>query len=150
MPPRDFTPPTRMDDQPELGDIKINHDVVASIVRLAAQEVQGVAGVGGGMADGISELFSKREADKRGVKVTEDARGDYAIELRVVVTYGTEIGRTAYEVQVAVRKQVIAMTDKGVSRVDVIVEGVRLPSNGSATTNGDRPDDLWAGIVTSD
>ncbi len=139
-----------MDDQPELGDIKINHDVVASIVRLAAQEVQGVAGVGGGMADGISELFSKREADKRGVKVTEDARGDYAIELRVVVTYGTEIGRTAYEVQVAVRKQVIAMTDKGVSRVDVIVEGVRLPSNGSATTNGDRPDDLWAGIVTSD
>jgi uncharacterized alkaline shock family protein YloU len=149
MPPSDFTPPTRMDDQPELGDIKINHDVVASIVRLAAMQVPGVAGVGGGLADGISELFSKREADKRGVKVTEDARGDYAVELRIVIIYGTEIGRTAYEVQASVRKQVIAMTDKGVSRVDVIVEGVRLPTPGS-TTNGDRPDDLWAGIVTTD
>ena len=138
-----------MDDQPELGDIKINHDVVASIVRLAALQVAGVAGVGGGLADGISELFSKREADKRGVKVTEDARGYYAVELRIIITYGTEIGRTAYEVQMAVRKQVIAMTDKGVSRVDVIVEGVRLPATGSSTS-GDRPEDLWAGIVTTD
>ncbi|MFT3784032.1 MAG: Asp23/Gls24 family envelope stress response protein [Nibricoccus sp.] len=145
--PNDFTPPTRLDDQPDLGDIKINHDVVASIVRLAALQVPGVAGVGGGLVDGISELFSKREADKRGVKVTEDAKGDYAVELRVVVTYGSEIGRTAYEVQVAVRKQIIAMTDKGVSRVDVIVEGVRLPSSGSSTS-GDRSDDLWAGIST--
>jgi len=147
--PSDFNPPTRLDDQPELGDIKINHDVVASIVRLAALQVPGVAGVGGGMADGLSELFSKREADKRGVKVTEDAHGDYAVELRIVITYGTEIGRTAYEVQIAVRKQVIAMTDKGVARVDVIVEGVRLPTSGSST-GGERPDDLWAGIVTTD
>jgi uncharacterized alkaline shock family protein YloU len=147
--PSEFTPPSRLDDQPELGDIKINHDVVASIVRLAALQVPGVAGVGGGLADGISELFSKREADKRGVKVTEDARGDYSVELRIIITYGTEIGRTAYEVQIAVRKQVIAMTDKGVARVDVIVEGVRLPTSGSST-GGDRPDDLWAGIVTTD
>lgn len=138
-----------MDDQPELGDIKINHDVVASIVRLAALQVPGVAGVGGGMADGLGELFSKREADKRGVKVTEDARGEYAVELRIVITYGTEIGRTAYEVQIAVRKQVMAMTDKGVARVDVIVEGVRLPTSGSST-GGDQHDDLWAGIVTTD
>lgn len=145
--PNDFMPPARLDDQPDLGDIKINHDVVASIVRLAALQVPGVAGVGGGLVDGISELFSKREADKRGVKVTEDAKGDYAVELRIVVTYGSEIGRTAYEVQIAVRKQIIAMTDKGVARIDVIVEGVRLPASGSST-GGDRPDDLWADITT--
>lgn len=140
---------TRMDDQPDLGEIKINLDVVAGIVRLAALQVQGVAAVGGGFADGLSELFSKRESDKRGVKVTEDSHGLYAIELRLVVLYGAEIGRTAYEVQTAVRKQVVAMTDKNVSRVDVIVEGVRMATSGSSTT-GDRPDDLWAGITTSD
>lgn len=138
-----------MDDQPDLGEIKINHDVIASIVRLAAQQVPGVAAVGGGFIDGISELLSKREADKRGVKVSEDAHGAYSIEIRVVVTFGSEIGRTAYAVQVAVRKQIIAMTDKNVARVDVIVEGVRLPGNGSSTT-GDRPDDLWVGITTND
>jgi uncharacterized alkaline shock family protein YloU len=145
----DFNPPTRFDDQPELGEIKINHDVVASIVRLAAQQVRGVASVGGGLADGFSELFSKRETDKRGVKVAEDATGSYAVEVRLAIVYGSEIGKTAYDVQMAVRKQIMAMTDKSVSRVDVIVEGVRLPTAGSSTT-GDRPDDLWTGIMTTD
>lgn len=148
MQPNDFSPSTRFDDQPELGEIKINHDVVANIVRLAAQQVSGVAGVGGGFVDGVSELFSKREADKRGVKVAEDQHDNYAIEVRLVIVYGAEIGKTAYDVQAAVRKQVIAMTGKGVSRVDVIVEGVRLPSD--TTRPVDRPEDLWPDIAATD
>lgn len=148
MQPNDFTPATRFDDQPELGEIKINHDVVASIVRLAALQVSGVAGVGGGFVDGVSELFSKREADKRGVKVTEDQNDNYTIEVRLVIVYGAEIGKTAYDVQAAVRKQVIAMTGKGVSRVDVVVEGVRLPGDTPSAT--DKPDELWPDLASSD
>lgn len=143
----EYSPPTKIDDQPELGEIKINHTVVASIVRLAALQIKGVAGVGGGLVDGISELFSKRESDSRGVKVTEDATDTYAIELRVVVYYGTEIGRTAYDVQLAVRKQVMAMTGKGVSKVDVIIEGVRLPTE---TSPHDRADDTWPEAPATD
>ncbi|GAB1488868.1 hypothetical protein MASR2M8_13160 [Opitutaceae bacterium] len=137
----EFNPPTRLDDQPELGDIKINHTVIASIVRLATMQVKGVAGVGGGLVDGISEIFAKRESDHRGVKVSEDEHDNYSIEVRLVVAYGAEIGRTAYEVQVAVRTQVMAMTGKNVSRVDVIIEGVRLPSDDPNST--ERNDDLW-------
>jgi uncharacterized alkaline shock family protein YloU len=148
MQANDYPRPTRFDDQPELGDIKINHDVVASIVRLAAAQVQGVGGVGGGFVDGVSELFSKRDADKRGVRVSEDQNDNYAIEVRLVIVYGAEIGKTAYEVQAAVRKQVIAMTGKSVSRVDVIVEGVRLPSD--VKPNADRSDDLWPEIESAD
>lgn len=144
MQPNDPSPSSRFDDQPELGEIKINHDVVASIVRLAAIQVSGVAGVGGGFVDGVSELFAKREADKRGVRVTEDQYDNYSVEVRLVIIYGAEIGKTAYEVQAAVRKQVIAMTGKGVSRVDVIVEGVRLPSD--TTVGADKPEDLWPEI----
>lgn len=139
---------TRPDDQPELGDIKINHTVVASIVRLAALQVKGVAGVGGGLVDGLSEIFSKRESDARGVKVTETSRGSYDIELRLVVSYGAEIGRTAYDVQVAVRKQVIAMTGRDVSKVDVIIEGVRLPSNPAHSS--DKGEDLWPDLPATD
>ncbi len=123
----EFSPPPRFDEPPELGDIKINHNVIASIVRLAALQVAGVAGVGGGLADGISELFAKREADHRGVRVNENEEGTYSIEVRLIVAYGSEIGRTAYDVQVAVRTQVMAMTGKDVARVDVVIEGVRLP-----------------------
>ena len=135
----EFNPPTRLDDQPELGDIKINHTVIASIVRLAALQIKGVAGVGGGLVDGIGELFTKRESDHRGVKVTEDENDTYSIEVRLVVTYGAELGRTAYDVQVAVRTQVMAMTGKNVARVDVIIEGVRLPAGAAAEKN----EELW-------
>lgn len=145
----EFTPTPRFDDQPELGDIKINHNVVASIVRLAALQVAGVAGVGGGIVDGISELFAKRrESDHRGVKVNESDDDAYAIELRLIVNYGAEIGKTAYEVQVAVRKQVIAMTGKNVAKIDVIIEGVRLPGDSGAAQ--DKSDDLWPEAPATD
>lgn len=143
----EFIPPTRVDDQPELGEIKINHTVVASIVRLAALQVKGVAAVGGGLVDGISELFSKRESDARGVRVAENANDAYSIELRIAILYGTEIGRTAYDVQLAVRKQVMAMTGKDVAKVDVIIEGVRLPADASAS---DRTDDAWPEAPATD
>lgn len=143
------SPTTRYDDQPTLGDIKINHTVVAGIVRLATLRVPGVAGVGGGIVDGISELFAKREADHRGVKVTEDAEDNYYIEIRLVVTFGSEIGKTAYEVQVAVAKQVSAMTGKPVRKVDVIIEGVRLPA-GQPEQGGRDDDEAWPEVPATD
>lgn len=142
----EFTPPVR-DDQPDFGDIKINHNVVASIVRLASLQVDGVAGVGGGIVDGISEIFAKRESDHRGVRVTENSDDAYAIEVRLIISYGSEIGRTAYEVQVAVRKQVMAMTGKNVSKVDVVIEGVRLPEGAEP---GDKSEDAWTDPTATD
>ena len=144
----EFQSPPRFDDQPDLGDIRINHNVIAGIVRLAALQVKGVAGVGGGIADGIGEIFTKKEADNRGVRVNETEDGQYAIEVRIVVAYGSEIGQTAYEVQLDVRKQIMAMTGKDVRQVDVIIEGVRLP--GDATTTRDRQDDTWPENPESD
>jgi uncharacterized alkaline shock family protein YloU len=132
---------TSYDDQPSLGQIQINQNVVASIVRLSALQVKGVAGVGGGLVDSFSEFFAKRESDHRGVRVSEEGADTYAVELRLIVAYGSDIGKTAYDVQAAVRKQVIVMTGKNVSRVDVVIEGVRLP--GSSAKNEDHADDLW-------
>jgi uncharacterized alkaline shock family protein YloU len=141
----EFPSPNRFDDQPDLGEIKINHNVVAGIVRLAALQVKGVAGVGGGIADGIGEIFTKKEADHRGVRVNETEAGHYAIEVRVIVAYGSEIGQTAYGVQVDVRKQIMAMTGRDVSKVDVIIEGVRLPGDQNTSD-----DELWPEQVASD
>ncbi len=116
------------EDAPTMGDIKVNHSVVASIVRLAALEVPGVCGIGGGLVDGIADsMFPNRTTD-RGVKIVADDDGDYSIEIRAVMTFGTEIGRTAVQVQISVRKQVELMTGNRVKRVDVIVEGVKMPS----------------------
>ncbi len=141
----EFPSQPRFDDQPDLGHIKINHNVIAGIVRLASLQVTGVAGVGGGIVDGIEEIFTKKEADNRGVRVIESENGDYEIEVRIIVIYGSEIGQTAYDVQVDVRKQVMAMTGKEVGKVDVIIEGVRIPGE---LSNSD--EEMWPDQATTD
>lgn len=138
------TPNYGIEDQPSLGDIKISHSVIASIVRLAALQIGGVSGVGGGFVDGIAEMFSKKESD-RGVRIEEDETGSYMIELRVVITYGAEIGKTAFDVQMAVREQVTNMTGKPVKRVDVVIEGVKAPASVSQ-----RPEDDWPRAPSTD
>ena len=107
-----------------LGDIRINHSVVASIVRLAALEVSGVAAVGGGFVDGIAEIFSKK-GDERGVRVEDDEVDDYRIEIRVILRFGCELAAVATEIQERIADQVEQMTSKSVARVNVIIDGVR-------------------------
>ena len=68
-PSTESTIPTVSEDNNSLGDIRINHSVVANIVRLAALEVSGVVAVGGSFVDGIAEIFSKKGGDERGVRV---------------------------------------------------------------------------------
>ena len=129
------TIPTLSEDSNTLGEIRINHSVVASIVRLAALEVSGVAAVGGGFVDGIAEIFSKK-GDERGVRVEEDEVGDYRIEIRLVLRFGVELAATASQVQQRIAQQIEKMTSKNVARVNVIIDGVR-------TDDEVKPDDDW-------
>ncbi len=108
-----------------VGQIKINHSVVASIVRLSALEVDGVHSVGGGFVDGLAEIFSKKESD-RGVRVAEDEGGSYVIEIRVVLRFGVELAKVAVRIQENVSRQVERMTMKAVSTVNVIIDGVKM------------------------
>jgi uncharacterized alkaline shock family protein YloU len=129
------------DEQPTIGRIEVNNSVVASIVRLAALQVKGVCGVGVGFVDDIADMFSKRESD-RGVKVSDDDTGAYAIELRIVVAFGAEIARVAYQVQMLVREQVEKMTGNRVKRVDVFIEGVKVVTAEPADS-AEEETDLW-------
>lgn len=120
--------PEPPEEQTALGEIKINHSVIASIVRLAALEVTGVCGVGYGFVDqlggSIGGIFSKKESD-RGVRVQENADGGYEIEIRLVMAYGCELAKAAQNVQLAIRNQIQTMTGKEVAKVDVIIDGVK-------------------------
>ena len=116
--------PTISEESNSLGDIRINHSVVASIVRLAALEVVGVAAVGGGFVDGIAEIFSKK-GDERGVRVEEDEVGVYRIEIRVILRFGVELATVGNQIQQRIAEQVEKMTSKNVARVNVVIDGVR-------------------------
>ena len=117
--------PTVSEDNNSLGDIRINHSVVANIVRLAALEVSGVVAVGGSFVDGIAEIFSKKGGDERGVRVDEDEVGDYKIEVRVILRFGVELAAVASQIQQRIAEQVEKITSKNVARVNVIIDGVR-------------------------
>jgi len=108
-----------------LGQIKVNHTVVATIVKMAAQSVPGVLAVGSSFIENVSALFSSKEYDK-GVRVSEDEAGNYQIEIRVLMEYGVELAKTAEALQMTVGKQVTNMTGKPVACVDVIIEGVKM------------------------
>ena len=86
--------PTISEGSSELGTIRINHSVIAGIVRLATQSVSGVVNVGGGgVVEGLTDFFSKKESE-RGVKVTEIDGGGYDIEVRVVLEFGVDLAKT--------------------------------------------------------
>lgn len=108
-----------------LGQIKVNHTVVATIVKMAATSVKGVVGVGGSFIENVSALFTAKDYDK-GVRVAEDEAGNYVIEIRVHMEYGVELAKTAENLQLTIAKQVTNMTGKPVGAVDVIIEGVKM------------------------
>lgn len=137
--PNESSIPTLSEDSNTLGDIRINHSVVASIVRLAALEVTGVAAVGGGFVDGIAEIFSKK-GDERGVRVEEDEAGDYRIEIRVIMRFGVELAAVATQIQQRISEQVEKMTSKSVSRVNVVIDGVRTDEDEKENENWEEND----------
>jgi uncharacterized alkaline shock family protein YloU len=122
---KESTIPTVSEDSNTLGNIRINHSVVASIVRLAALEVSGVAAVSGGFVDGIAERLFSKKGGESGVRVEEDEGGDYRIEIHVILRFGVELAAVAKEIQQRIADQVEKMTSTSVAHVNVFIDGVR-------------------------
>lgn len=129
------------ESQGNLGEIKINHSVVANIARIAATEIDGVYSTGSNFVEGIAEFFSKKDSD-RGISVSEDEVGDYIIEIRVVLRFGVSLGKVGLQIQENVRDKVSKMTMKNVSRVDVIIDGVRNEDQPKPQTNPNPEDSI--------
>ena len=107
----------------ENDTIKISDDVVAVIAGVAVSEVQGVAGMAGGFAGGISEVFSGKKNLAKGIKVEIDEK-DVKIDVNIIVEYGSRIPDVAFEIQTRVKKAVESMTGLNVEEVNVHVQGV--------------------------
>ena len=107
----------------ENDTIKISDDVVAVIAGVAVSEVPGVAGMAGGFAGGISEVFSGKKNLAKGIKVEIDEK-NAKIDVNIIVEYGSRIPDVAFEIQTRVKKAVESMTGVKVEEVNVHVQGV--------------------------
>ena len=111
------------DVKEEENGIEISTDVIAVIAGVAVSEVQGVAGMAGGFAGGISEVFSGKKNMAKGIKVDKN-ENKVKIDVNIIVEYGTRIPDVAFEIQNRVKKAVENMTGLGVEEVNVHVQGV--------------------------
>ena len=103
--------------------IQISSDVVAVIAGVAVSEVQGVSGMSGGFAGGITEVLSGKKNLAKGIKV-EINEDTAKIDVNIIVEYGSRIPDVAFEIQNRVKKSVENMTGLKVEEVNVHVQGV--------------------------
>lgn len=88
------------------GDVTYGHNVVMSIISLAAREIKGVAGLAG-----------------KGVR-TETVSDTINVDVYIDVTFGISCADVAYRVQENIKRSVETMTAFKVGVVNVNILGV--------------------------
>lgn len=106
------------------GHVRIADEVVGVIAGIAAMEVEGVAGMSGGLVGGLSEMLGKKNPS-RGVKVEVGER-EAAIDIHLLVEYGVRIPSLAEKVQENVKRAVESMTGLRVVEVNIHIQGVGM------------------------
>jgi uncharacterized alkaline shock family protein YloU len=117
---------THRDRSTDLGIVRINNDAISTIASIAAMEVKGVHSLGAGIRRALHEIFLRRPSCG-GVKISM-RESEIKLTISIVVDYGVDISRVADEVQDNVKRSVEKMTGLIMSEVDVIVDGVYMPS----------------------
>ena len=122
MPQKKENLPVKVDvDLQNGGTITYANEVIATIAGVAANEIDGIAGMC--VSGGFGEILGRNRNMTKGVKV-EVGSQEAAVDLYIIVEYGKPIQKVAGEVQENVRKSLESLTGLHVVRVDVHVQGV--------------------------
>ena len=124
------------------GTITYANEVIAIIAGVAANEVEGIAGMC--VSNGFGDIIGRNRNVTRGVKV-EIGSEEASVDLYIIVEYGQPIQKVSREVQENVRKAIESMTGLHVVRVDVHVQGVSFEKENKDTQAG--LDELHSGVA---
>jgi uncharacterized alkaline shock family protein YloU len=106
------------------GKIEVAPRAIASIVARAAERSYGVVGMAPRtFREGVAQVLHQRDAH-RGVDVRVGDE-EIAIDVYVIVEYGTRIGEVARNVQEHVRYAVEQALGMPVARVNVRIQGLK-------------------------
>jgi len=106
----------------DVGSVRIANEVVGIIAGLSATEIDGVAGMSGGLVGGIAEMLGKKNLSK-GVKVEVGER-EAAVDLFIIAEYGVRIPEVALKIQENVKRAIESMTGLAVVEVNVHIQGI--------------------------
>ncbi len=116
-----------LQDDENIGSVKIADDVVASIASLATREVEGVSAMAGNVTGELMSKVGIRNMQK-GVKV-DILGGNVTVDLAVTVEYGYNIPATCQKVQSKVKTAIENMTGLTVTDVNIRIAGVNMQKN---------------------
>lgn len=109
------------------GETTVNDDVIASIVGIAAREIEGVHSLG---SSSIQRSFAERiggaERRARGVEV-EAGKKEAIINIDVRVIYGFNIPQIVIELRKRVATRLLELLAIQAKEVNVIVSGIEFP-----------------------
>lgn len=107
------------------GTIDIDNDVISSVVGGAATDNYGVVGMASRnpLRDGVNQIL-RRENFARGVVVRQQDNG-VAVDVNIIVGYGTKISEVSKSVQAKVKYNLETMLGIAANSVNVCVQGVR-------------------------
>ena len=113
-----------MEKSGQVGEIMIADDVIATIVGLAATEVEGVASMQGNLNKEIVGKLGVRNLTK-GVRV-EVVEGVVTAHLSLTMSYGYSIPNTSAAVQERVKSAVENMLGLEVAEVNIRIVGMDM------------------------
>ena len=113
----------------EDGRISIAEDVIASIARIAAEKVDGIAH-SSNSGGGLMSIFGGEDVAPN-IK-TELSNEEVRVELRISVEYGYPVHEVAQGVQQNVQRDIEQLAGVTVANVDVFVKKVVPPHTHSA------------------
>lgn len=113
-----------LQENEEIGSVKIADDVVAMIAALAATEVEGVAAMSGNMTNEFLSRVGVRNAAK-GTRV-EVFQKKVKVDLAITIEYGFNIPATCQRVQTKVKNAVENMTGLEVTDVNIRIAGINV------------------------
>ena len=105
------------------GDIKISDEVIATLAAKAAKEIEGIAGMTGGLVGNITAAVLGKRDSSKGIDV-EMKDGLATVTLHVKVKYGVKIPEVAWRVQENVKLIIESVAGLTVEKVNVSVEGI--------------------------
>ena len=128
---RKKTKPVSSSHANSTGVVKVHESVIASIVRKAALDVEGVLRLGtSSLMDNLAEIVGSKKIQDRSITV-EMNESSVSVELRVILQYGVEIPQVANELKETVAAEITKLSGMRVDHVNIVVMDLEdVPQDG--------------------
>lgn len=127
-------------------ELKFDDAVIAKIVGITCNEVEGVYSLEGGMMANMTDLFRKDEDPTEGVDVDLSDDQNVSVSLDATVRYGENAPEIFNKVTMAIVKNVRQMTGLNVTEVKMIVKDMltkdEIARNEAKNKDADKEKDL--------